>query len=216
MDNFVDKIAKRFTSTDMIRANQQADAAMIDSQKEQIAKFEEQLEKVDATLEQMRELNLKNIESARDVQNVAKTSSCRIGEAMERVENESVSKIKEASDLSIEGINRTSEVSIAGINKTVDESLAKIAEIKESKAALDELAQKIDKMQKEMEEYLHSDHVKIYRNMQTAMAEELVRQADEIKEKCKKSKATTAFSFITMLAVIAHLAFCLLRYYGIF
>lgn len=187
MDNFVESITHKFTSTDMIRANQQADAAMIDSQKEQIARFEVQLEKVDASLQQMH-----------------------------TVSDMSIDGINKTSEASIAGINKTSEASIAGINKTVDESLAKIAKISDDNQTVAELAEKLEKMQKEMEEYLHSDHVKIYRNMQTSMAEEIVKQSDDIKKECRRNKALLPIAVITMLGVLAHLAFDTLKTYGIF
>lgn len=208
MDNFVESITHKFTSTDMIRANQQADAAMIDNQKEQIARFEVQLEKVDASLKQMHEVSDMSIDG------INKTSEASIA-GINRTSEASIAEINKASGASIDGINKTSEASIAGINKTVDESLAKIAKISDDNSTVAELAEKLEKMQKEMEEYLHSDHVKIYRNMQTSIAEEIVKQSDDIKKDCRRNKALLPIAIITMLGVLAHLAFDILKIYGI-
>ena len=211
MDNFMEKITHKFTATDMIRANQQADAAELDDKKEQLRLFEDQMIKVDSALTEIRELNLRNIESAQDVKNLVSSSSTRMAEAAQRVEDESVSKIRETSDLSIEGINRT-----------VDESLAKIEKIKESadstdaiNASMDMLMDKLQNMRRELEEYMHADHVKIYRNVQASFSEELTKQLDDVKKTSQKKGALLPITIITMLVSLANLALILLRIFGI-
>ena len=130
MDNFMDKIAQKLTSQDMIRANQAADAAELQNLETQMALFKEQMGKYDDCLQEMRKLNLKNIESAQGVAQLADEAGEKLGKTVEEIESASVSKIRQTSDMSIAGIKQTSDVSIEGINKTVAESLAKIAEIK--------------------------------------------------------------------------------------
>ena len=120
MDNFMDEIVQKFTPQEMIRANAAADAAEIESLEKQLTLFKEQMEKYDDCLQEMRQVNLKNIETAQDVQQLADKMGQHLGKTAGEVEAASVSKIKETSDLSM-----------AGIQKAIDESLAKIAEIKE-------------------------------------------------------------------------------------
>ena len=119
MDNFMDKIAQKLNSQELIRANAAADAAELESLEKQLAIFKEQMDKYDDCIQEMRKLNLKNIESAQGVQNLADTANEKLGQTVGEVEAESVSRIKQ-----------TSEVSISGINQALSESLAKIAEIK--------------------------------------------------------------------------------------
>lgn len=195
MDNFMEKISHKFSSTDMIKANGQADAAELDSKREQIIRFESQMDKVDSALSDIREANLKNIEAAENVQSLVKSSSDKIGE--------------------------TAEASIAGINKTVDESLAKIAEIQNSddavvamKENLETISEKIVTMQKEIEEYMHADHVKIYRNVQAAFTEELDKQVKDLKEANKKKGAMLPLVIVTMICSIGSLAILVLSMLG--
>ena len=211
MDNFMEQITHQFSAADMIRANSQADAAELDNKKEQIRMFESQMAKVDNALSDIRSLNLKNVESAQEVQNLAKASSEKIAATVDSLEQESVSKIKETSDLSI-----------AGINRTVDESLAKIEQIKDaanSAEAFNEgmkvLSEQINRIREELEDYLHTDHVKIYRNVQVAFNEELEKRTDEIINATKKKGALVAIGVITMLGVFADLAINVLRLLGI-
>lgn len=116
----MDEIVQKFTPQEMIRANAAADAAEIESLEKQLTLFKEQMEKYDDCLQEMRQVNLKNIETAQDVQQLADKMGQHLGKTAGEVEAASVSKIKETSDLSM-----------AGIQKAIDESLAKIAEIKE-------------------------------------------------------------------------------------
>ncbi len=207
MDNFMEKITHRFSANDMIKANMQADAVELDSAKETLALFENQMNKVDVALSDMRQVNLKNIETAQEVQTLTR---------------ESTGKIKEASEASIAGISKTSEASIAGINKTVDESLAKIASIQDSsdsvdavKDAVNVLEGKIDTLRRDLEEYMHTDHVKIYRNVQASMIEELAKSTDEVKKATKKKGVLLTFAIITMVISLGNLTLLLLLVMGL-
>ena len=238
MDNFMDKIVQKLNSQDMIRANSAAEAAEIEKLENQITLFKEQMEKYDGCLQEMRKLNLKNIESAQGVQELASQAGEKLRQTAGEVEAVSVSKIKQTSDLSIAGIKQTSDlsiagikqtsdVSIAGINQTVSESLAKIAEIKENAGNLEEitetmtgLQEKLEELFKNMEEYLHTDNVKVYRNVQAAMIEELEKQTTEIKEAQEKAEKNNRilvpFVIITMIFSLANLAVMIARTLGLF
>ncbi|GFI45267.1 hypothetical protein IMSAGC019_00577 [Lachnospiraceae bacterium] len=178
MDNFMDKVAQKLNSQEIIRANAAADAAALENLERQLALFKEQMEKYDECLQEMRRLNLKNIESAQDIQELAVRANEKLGQMAGEVEEASLSRIKEASELSI-----------AGISRTLEESLAKIAEIKDNPESLEQIIGNLGKAQekteeafKSLEDYLHTDNVKVYRNVQASMIEELGKQTEEIKE----------------------------------
>lgn len=227
MDNFMDKIAQKLNSQDMIRANAAADAAELETLETQMAMFKEQMEKYDDCLQEMRKLNLKNIESAQGVRHLADQANEKFGKAVEEMEATSVSKIQEASDLSIVGIRQTSDASIAGINQTVEESLAKIAEIKENTANLEAITEtmtgvqeKLEQSFKSLEDFLHTDNVKVYRNVQAAMIEELEKQTAEFREAQEKNAGNTRlllpFVIITMILALSNLGILVGRVLGLF
>lgn len=216
MDNFMDKIAQKMNPQEIIRANAAADAAELENLESQLAVFRQQMEKYDDCLQEMRKLNLKNIESAQEVQELADKASEKLGQTAGEVEAASVSRIKQTSDLSI-----------AGINQTLSESLAKIAEIKESSDQLDRITEnmagfqeKQEELFKNLEDFLHTDNVKVYRNVQAAMQEELEKQTAEIKEAYEKigGKAGVLLPFviITMIIGIADLAITVARILNLF
>lgn len=216
MDNFMDRISQKLNSQEMIRANAAADAAALENLEKQLALFKDQMGKYDDCLQEMRKLNLKNIESAQGVQELADKANERIGQTVGEVEAASVSRIKE-----------TSDVSIAGINQALNESLAKIAEIKENSDNLEQITEnmtglqtRLEELFKSMEDFLHTDNVKVYRNVQASMIEELGKQTAELKaeqEKAGKSnKVLLPFTIITMIITIANLAITVARILGLF
>lgn len=216
MDNFMDKISQKLNSQEIIRANAAADAAALENLEKQLTLFKDQMGKYDDCLQEMRKLNLKNIESAQGVQELADKANEKLGQTVGEVEAASVSRIKETSDLSI-----------AGINQTLNESLAKIAEIKENSDNLEQITENMSGLQsrleelfKSMEDFLHTDNVKVYRNVQAAMIEELEKQTSELKDEQEKSakgnKVLLPFMVATMMISIANLAITIARILGLF
>lgn len=216
MDNFMDKISQKLNSQEIIRANAAADAAALENLEKQLTLFKDQMGKYDDCLQEMRKLNLKNIESAQGVQELADKASEKLGQTAGEVEAASVSRIKE-----------TSELSIAGINQTLNESLAKIAEIKENSDNLEQITENMSGLQtrleelfKSLENFLHTDNVKVYRNVQAAMIEELEKQTSELKEEQEKSakgnKVLLPFLVVTMMISIANLVIMIARILGLF
>ena len=212
----MDKVAEKLNSQEIIRANAAADAAALENLEKQLTLFKNQMEKYDDCLQEMRRLNLKNIESAQGVQELADKANEKLGQTLGEVEAASVSRIKE-----------TSDVSIAGINQTLNESLAKIAEIKENSDNLEqvtenmaELQTKIEERFKTMEDFLHVDNVKVYRNVQAAMIEELGKQEAQLKEEqnklAKGNKALLPFVIVTMIISITNLVVTIARILGLF
>lgn len=216
MDNFMDKVTEKLNSQEIIRANAAADAAALENLEKQLALFKDQMEKYDDCLQEMRKLNLKNIESAQGVQELAVKANEKLGKSLGEVEAASVSRIKETSDLSI-----------AGINQTLNESLAKIAEIKENADNLEKITEdmsglqtKIEERFRNMEDFLHIDNIKVYRNVQAAMMEELEKQAAVLKEEqdkvAKSSKIILPFVIVSMIMTVANLAVTIARILGLF
>ena len=216
MDNFMDKIAQKLNSQELIRANAAADAAELENLEKQLEIFKEQMEKYDDCIQEMRKLNLKNIESAQGVQNLADQANEKIGQTVGEVESESVSRIKQ-----------TSEVSIAGINQALSESLAKIAEIKENSDNLEQITEnmsglqdKLEELFRNLEDFLHTDNVKVYRNVQASVVEELEKQTTELKETVERTasrnKVLLPFVIITMIISIANMAITVARIFNLF
>ena len=63
MDTFIDKLAQRFSAQDMIRANLAAEA-------KETRKLREKMESYESLLQEMRQINLKNMDSAERVNKI--------------------------------------------------------------------------------------------------------------------------------------------------
>ncbi len=210
MDNFMERITNRFSANDIIKANMQADADELDGARQQLVLFEDQMTKVDNALSDMRQINLKNIETAQDISNMTKDSTEKISRAFEDMQTESVSRIKETSDLSIAGINKTVEVSLAKISEIQNDDIEKSV-----KDGISEIIVKLGEMKTQMEESSHIDHVKIYRNVQASFVDELSKQANEIKEETHKKGAIIPLLVLTMISSFGTLAVLVLHILGI-
>lgn len=242
MDNFMDKIAQKLTSQDMIRANSAADAAELQKLETQMELFKEQMGKYDDCLQEMRQLNLKNIENAEGIQQLTDEANEKLGKTVEEIEttsksniqqtsdvsiagiretsdasiagiketsDASIAGIKQTSDASIAGIRQTSDVSIAGINQAVEEGLAKIAEIRENGNNIEtitenmtELQTKLEESFKGLEDFLHTDNVKVYRNVQASMVEQLKKQTEDIQAAQAKGAKMDKMMFIFVAATL--------------
>lgn len=218
MDNFMEKITHKFTASDMIKANSQADAAQIDAQREQLQLFNAQMEKVDTALTDIRQVNMQNLESAAEVKNLAKASVDRVGEAVKNVESESVNRIKETADKSRADMDTAVERSTTAINRAVSEGLAKLAEVQSGNGMMDEMSSKIDEMGRELEnfkEYIHSEDVKIYRNVQASFVEELSAQTGELKSRIDKIGSVRGLVIIGLVISCVDLAINILKLLGL-
>lgn len=216
MDNFMDKISQKLNSQEIIRANAAADAAALENLEKQLTLFKDQMLRYDDCLQEMRKLNLKNIESAQGVQELTAKANEKLDKTLETVESVSVSKIKE-----------TSERSIAGINQALSEGLAKIAEIQENPENIEKLTRdladiqtKVAELFQNLEEYLHTDNVKVYRNVQASMIEELDKQTALLQEGqnnlARKNQAMFVCVIITMVIALTNIAVTFARILGLF
>ena len=84
MDTFIDKLAQKFSAQDMIRANLAAEA-------KETKKLREKMESYETLLQEMRQINLKNMESAERVNRMLQESSHADKEFM----NEMFTKVDE-------------------------------------------------------------------------------------------------------------------------
>ncbi len=138
MDSFKDKIAEKFGTTDIIRANSQAEAEELKNARARV----EDLETADSDT---RRLNLKCAETDGLADEVVAAVSEKIEETRDKFEGKDFS----------EDLNKLSE---------------DIKELKES----------LDKSFKDQEEAFHKENVRVYRNVQGAMIEELKQQSEAI------------------------------------
>ena len=82
------------------------------------------------------------------------------------------------------------------------------------------LQSRLEELFRGLEDYTHSDNVKVYRNVQAAMIEELAKQTTTLKEEQEKSaksnKTLLPMVVVTMVITIANIAITIARILGLF
>lgn len=141
MDSFMDKIAEKFGTTDVIRANSEAEAKELQSAKARIAELEK-------AVAEMRRLSLKCVET-----------------------NELTTQVIQASLEKIEEI-KGNDSAVAAQDYS--------AELEAITTAISELKESVAESFKEQEEVIHKEDVRVYRNVQAAIIDELKQQSEAI------------------------------------
>lgn len=179
MDNFIDKLAQKFTAGEVIRANSAAEAR-------ELKRLQKQVEEYEACLQEMRKIQMKNTEAADKLTTLVENSSAHIQE----LTNAGLEKIAEAS-----------------INKEEAEILKEIENLRQ---ALQENQTKIEEFFRQADDYLHKENVKVYRNVQAVIVDELNAKSEALttsqEEVTKKySKKNTVWLVLIFLTVAADL-----------
>lgn len=183
MDSFMDKIAQKFTAQDMIKANSAAEEKEMKRLRMQVAEYDERLQ-------EMRKLNLKNLELADQLQAL-------IAQGQEKAD---------ASAEDAEGAN------------TLEQNVQAVKE------AMDAQNQKLTEMSEQIMEHVHKEDVKVYRNVQAAVADEnkvlsenlLQAVTATVTRKTKGIKAAIVLGALSMVASLASVAFWVCWLLGVF
>lgn len=214
MDTFIDRFSHRISSQEMIQANAAAEAA-------KMQQLQQQVDEYDALLQDMRKVNLKAVENMNQMQQILQESFEKL-EAMQKDEGDT--KAKEAALIS--EIKKQIEELMQQGNDTQSEREALLSEMKNQleelvpqiKVQLEEFMPQIktqmDEEFKRSDDFLHRENVKVYRNVQAALTEELDKHTNTIKQKqeegIRKQKALLPISIVIMLMVIADIVINLL------
>lgn len=182
MDNFMDKLAQRFNSQEIIKANSQAEAR-------ELERLREQTESYDTCVQEMRKLNLKNVE---------------ISEQMKQVVEAAFEKLDAVQTAGMD----TKELAgmLNALREALKTDMEQISGVQEElKADVQQLSGRFESM----EEFVHKENVKVYRNVQAVLLEELKNQTKELAESMeegKKSKGLTIMVAVNLVLGLANLA----------
>lgn len=232
MDTFMDKLASRFNAQEMIRANSAAEAAESEKLKKEVEVYKQ-------CLEQMREISSQNAATGDEVAALVKASMDKI--AAIRVESNKSDEIllamKANADEMTTMVKANSDEMVASIQNAVRGAVRSSTEalVTEVQAKNDDVKNQITEniteylrcdftteLKREMkaqDENVHKECVKVYRNVQAAVAEENERQTDTIVENQTKirKRATAALvcGILAMSFSALHLLLTILDMLGI-
>ncbi len=199
MDMFMDKLAQKLTAQEIIKANAAADAEELGKLKNQIAEYNQCLEKLQALIEE----------------GTVKLEGARIdGGQINCLVEESIGKIRSmqqdhtALDQLKAAYKRLAE-QMTGVEKSLQEGMDKLLQLEEGSG------DQLDARLSAVEESIHKECVKVYRNVQAVVVEESGKQKEELAEvKTASGKlgvvlgvSIAAFIFSLVSAILQVLSF---------
>lgn len=234
MDNFMDKLAQRFNAQEIIKANSQAEA-------QELNKLKEQMDAYDECLKEMRRLNLKNMEGLEEMHTLADQISALAEKAAASMERDGDKEELEKLTAGFEEIKTALEEKTAYVGeetKAVAEELSGVqvevkavqeeirAALEETKALLGEINRaaidqqsKLDLASSDLEDFMHKESVKVYRNVQAVLIDELKNQTADLDDKLvqhgKVNPVLYLFMVLTMLASFGVLGIEIVRLLGL-
>lgn len=206
MDNFMDKLAQKLNAQEMIKANSAADAAQMNKMQSQMAEY-------DAALQEIRKLGLKNVEAADKLNELIAESAKKVDE----LTKEGIAKIEaiQSKDNSaqleqkLQESQSEIEKSLKDNNTLMEEKLTELAE------NLQANKQEIAELLKKTEEFVHSEDVKVYRNVQAVVVEETTKQTEILttmqKTNGKQTTAILVLAILSLIGVAADVVFNVMR-----
>lgn len=230
MDNFMDKLAQRFNAQEMIKANSQAETQELNKVREQIRAYDE-------CLQEMRRINLKNVEAAEQVRMLAGQVNDLAGQAIntvresERKDNEQLNAALSELKAVITKAQEQMSENEAMLRKQMTENGRLLQEqVEESDRLLREQTQEqqakmgeqteqeqklLGEMRSQLEEFMHKESVKVYRNVQAVMLDEFKNQTAELSKKIEESRKTeksrTALLIVAALSGVGSLVLLILQ-----
>ena len=212
MDNFIDRLAQKFIAGEVIRANSAAEEREMKKLREQVAEYER-------CLQEMRKIQLTNTQSAQNLHDMMVENA----DGIRKLTQESLGKLA--------NVQLEADAQNADAKKAVDAAATAMAKMEEQVLKMQEtvasLSEDLNKNQTEMKEcfekaddFLHKENVKVYRNVQAVVVEEVGNKAQEIikaseEAVSKASKPVLVFAVLGFVMAAASLVFQIFEYMGI-
>ena len=233
----MDKFAQRKKAQGMIDANAAADTAKMEKLKNQINEYEH-------LLQEMRKVNLRTAENvdkmrkaiqtgvekleAFQTENAAQAEKDKVLLEIKSQMEEALAALKEQQDrlagemkeqqaALFEGVKKQ-QAALAGEMKEQQDTLA--GEVKKQPEAFsEEIKRQLEEAFRQSEDFFHKESVKVYRNVQAAMTEELGKQTEALsavqKESGKRQKAMLPLTVVILLLLLADIALQLLQVFHV-
>lgn len=204
MDNFMDKLTKRFSAGEMIKANGAAEERELKQAREQASENEK-------LLQEIRRLNLKNVELT---EQAGQLIQCGIEQFEEY--DRTADKAKGSFEEYVKEVRELLAKIEAGMEK-VSAEMAEMKNAGETMAEVtdestDDTKEQLLEAIKALEEHVHKENVKVYRNVQavvmdqsTQRAREMGDRLDALERNAKKNKSLLPLTVLTFLAAAAAL-----------
>ena len=144
-------------------------------------------------------------------------------EGLNRLAEDGLQKLSHLAEISLQQLEGVTEESLTQIKALAEESVSRILEVNnrnvETAERVDEIrelvagqTESLREMQKETDEFTHRENVKVYRNVQAVVVEEVKKQTEELKE---ANRGLKPMLIITLAVTLANAALFILQILGI-
>lgn len=214
MDNFIDKLAQKFSAQEMIKANSQAEA-------EEMKRLQLQVSEYEKILQEMRKLNYRNAELSEKLGLMIGDNADKI-QGMKEDEQRLIAALRDLTDEQTR--NREAELERREEERAEREHTEELQKQTDLSAITKLLEEKFEKS----DDFVHKENVKVYRNVQAVVVDEIKRCMESLqndrtalKDELKKDLSTKlnkvlVFSALSMLASIASVVLWVLKIIGVF
>lgn len=244
----MDKFAQRKKAQGMIDANAAADTAKMEKLRNQINEYEhllQEMRKVNLrtaeNVDKMRKAIQTGVEKleAFQTENAAqaekdevlleiksqmeealaalKEQQDRLAGEMKEQQDRLAGEMKEQQAALFEGVKKQ-QAALAGEMKEQQDTLAEEVK-KQPEAFSEEIKKQLEEAFRQSEDFFHKESVKVYRNVQAAMTEELGKQTEALsavqKESGKRQKAMLPLTVVILLLLLADIALQLLQVFHV-
>ena len=174
MDMFMDKLAQKMTAQEIIRANTAADTEELNRLRNQIAEYNECLTKLQRLIDD-------GSEKLRMIQMSGAASEGLMEDSFEKISDLLRQDMAEMTER-LDGMNKLVEEKLSASNESVLAALAGLeTKLQEYDGKLEEKADAtLPERQGDMEESVHKECVKVYRNVQAVVLAESEKQKEAI------------------------------------
>jgi hypothetical protein len=174
MDNFMDKLAQKFSAQEIIKANSQAETEELERLQLQVSEYEK-------ILQEMRKLNYKNAELTEKLELMIGENAEKI-QGMKEDEQQLVAMLRDLTDEQTR--NREAEIA----RKTEDQLEKEQAQNVQKQTDISLITDLLEKSFHKSEDFVHKENVKVYRNVQAVVVDEIKRCVESLKEEQNELK----------------------------
>ncbi|HBV84087.1 MAG: hypothetical protein OSJ73_00275 [Lachnospiraceae bacterium] len=168
MDNFMDKLAQKFSAQEMIKANSQAEA-------EELQRLQLQVSEYEKILQEMRKLNYKNTELAEKLELMIGENAGKI-QSMKEDEQQLIAALRDLTDEQTR--NREAEIA----RKAEERLEREQTQVQQKQIDISAITDLLENKFQKSDDFVHRENVKVYRNVQAVVVDEIKRCIESLQE----------------------------------
>jgi len=244
MEDFMGKMAQKLTGS------QETDVTA------EAKKLRDQLVEYDGYLQEMRKVTLKNVEtldviqrytdkSAAGMQKLAEQSldgvqkvTAESAQGLRRIIETGTSNMNKSAQASEQNVNRVTEECLGKLERFAEESIAHIdaatarnletvAQMEKIEQAIQEHMETVELLFQRSDEFTHKENVKVYRNVQAVVVDEVKKQTEAMAAQNevltaqnaalqKQNKSLRPLIIVTLVAALANIGLVAAQIAGLF